>query len=234
MSAAPKRIRSKSALPGATQCAADLRELLGHVSASWDNERRSLSRQLHDSMGSTLTALSMHLSILEQQLPAASALLERIALMKQLLLHLIESNRQMQLKLWSDKFEFLGLKIALNDLAWQFAEQHHLTMHCTLPPGELSCPHQYGALLLHVLEEALRNIASHAQASEVEIDLAETEAALTLTVKDNGIGLAHAAKDKHGLRLLRERIRHLGGTLSVTTVCGTTLRACLPKSCAMR
>ena len=79
--------------------AADLSELLGHVNTSWDNERRALSRQLHDSLGSSLTALTMHLSLLTQKMPQEAALLDRAATMKQLLLNVIETNRQMQMKL---------------------------------------------------------------------------------------------------------------------------------------
>jgi signal transduction histidine kinase len=112
---------------------ADLSELLGHVNASWDDQRRALARQLHDSLGSSLTALTMHLSRLIQQLPPEPALLERTAQMKRLLLEVIESNRQMQLTLWNDKLEFLGVVAALAELAAQFGQQHQITVRCSQP-----------------------------------------------------------------------------------------------------
>src|SRR5471030_2041046 len=94
---------------------ADLSELLGHVHTCWDNERRSLSRQLHDSLGSSLTALTMHLGLLMQKMPAEPVLQDRAALMKQLLLQVVETNRQMQHRLWNDKLEFLGVRTAMRE-----------------------------------------------------------------------------------------------------------------------
>jgi signal transduction histidine kinase len=106
---------------------ADLSELLGHVHTCWDNERRSLSRQLHDSLGSSLTALTMHLGLLMQKLPPDPALQDRAGHMKKLLGQIVETNRQMQLKLWNDKLEFLGVRVALDELVTQFGEQRGIT-----------------------------------------------------------------------------------------------------------
>ncbi|MET3133063.1 signal transduction histidine kinase [Oxalobacteraceae bacterium GrIS 1.11] len=198
--------------------AADLSELLGHVNTSWDNERRNLSRQLHDSLGSSLTALTMHLSLLTQQMPQERVLLDRAAQMKQLLLNVIETNRQMQMKLWNDKLEFLGANVALAELAEQFGQRQHIAVRCSLPEEELSCPRAYGVALLRTLEEALSNIAAHAQASEVDIIVDDSEDTLMLTVKDNGIGLPDGPAtqmSKHGLRAVRERVLYLGGTLTL-------------------
>ena len=215
--------------------AADLSELLGHVSSSWDDERRALARQLHDSLGSSLTALTMHLSLLVQQLPQERAVLNRAAQMKQLLLNVIETNRQMQLKLWNDKLEFLGVSVALSELATQFGEQHRIAVRCSLPEDELACPRSYGVALLRTLEEALRNIAAHAQASEVDIIVDDNDEAVMLTVKDNGIGLRNGPAvqpAKHGLRAVRERVHYLGGTLTLAAnqERGTTLTVILPRS----
>ncbi|MDC8758179.1 sensor histidine kinase [Janthinobacterium fluminis] len=215
--------------------AADLSELLGHVNTSWDNERRSLSRQLHDSLGSSLTALTMHLSLLTQQMPQERVLLDRAAQMKQLLLNVIETNRQMQMKLWNDKLEFLGVKVALGELAEQFSEQHQIAVRCSLPEDELVCPRGHGVALLRTLEEALSNIVAHAQANAVDIIVDDNDEALMLTVKDNGIGLQDGPAtqlSKHGLRAVRERVHYLGGMLVLTAdtgAGGTTLTVTLPK-----
>jgi signal transduction histidine kinase len=213
---------------------AGLSELLAHVNDCWDDERRALARQLHDTVGSSLTALTMHLSLLERQLPATPALHERSAQMKQLLLKVVEQNRQMQLKLWNDKLEFLGLRVALGELAAQFGERLAITVRCSLPEDEPVYPRRHGVALLRALEEALSNIAAHARAGQVDVILDDGEDALMLTVKDDGIGLPpeHAAQSgKHGLRALRERLSQLGGTLSVSSgeINGTTLTAILPR-----
>jgi signal transduction histidine kinase len=211
--------------------AADLSELLGHVNASWDEQRRSLSRQLHDSLGSSLTALTMHLSLLAQKLPQEKPLLDRAAQMKQLLMNVIETNRQMQLKLWNDKLEFLGVTVALSEAATQFSEEHGVPVRCSLPEDELVCPRPYGVALLRTLEEALSNIAAHAKASEIDIIVDDNEEALMLTVKDNGVGVQDSGLQTHGLRSVRERVAYLGGTLEMTAnpQGGTILTATLPR-----
>ena len=216
---------------------AELSELLGHVNSCWDDERRTLARQLHDCVGSSLTALTMHLSLLARQLPADPALLDRAAQMKQLLLSVIDQNRQMQLKLWNDKLEFLGVCVALDELATQFGEQYQIVVRCSLPETEPACPPGYGVALLRTLEVALNNIAAHAQASEVDIILDDNDEALVLTVKDDGVGLRpdYAAQaGTYGLRMLRERLRHLGGALTLAGDGGhgTTLAATLPRNAA--
>lgn len=217
--------------------AADLSELLGHVNTSWDNERRSLSRQLHDSLGSSLTALTMHLSLLTQQMPQERVLLDRTAQMKQLLLNIIETNRQMQMKLWNDKLEFLGVNVALSELATQFGEQQQMAVRCSLPEDELACPRGHGVAMLRTLEEALSNIVAHARASEVDIIVDDNDEALMLTVKDNGVGLPDGPAtqlSKHGLRAVRERVHYLGGTLVLAANGGggTVLTVTLPKPAA--
>ncbi len=213
---------------------ADLSELLGHVHTCWDNERRSLSRQLHDSLGSSLTALTMHLGLLMQKMPQEAALQDRAAQMKLLLQQVVETNRQMQLKLWNDKLEFLGVRVALRELVAQFGEQHKMAARCSLPDEELSCPRSHNVVLLHALEEALRNVASHAQASAVEVIVDDNEDAVILTVKDNGVGLNGAPPvlaGKFGLRMARERAAYLGGSLTLngTPGNGATLTIVLPK-----
>lgn len=219
---------------------AELLELLGHVNNSWDDERRALARQLHDSVGSSLTALTMHLGLLTQKMPAEPALLERTAQMKRLLHTIIDSNRQLQHRLWNDKLEFLGVRVALSELAAQFGEQHQVTVRCSLPEDELACPRGHGVVLLRTLEEGLRNIAAHAQATEVDVVVDDNEEEVMLTVKDNGVGLNGASPDRvadghFGLRTVRARALHLGGrlTLAGNAGGGAALTVVLPKSPAV-
>lgn len=214
---------------------ADLSELLGHVNARQDEEKRALARQLHDSIGSSLTALTMHLGLLAQQLSPEPALQERAAQIRQLLLKLVDDNRSMQTALWNDKLEFLGAGIALTDLAHQFGQQHQKKVRCSLPDDDLECAPGHALVLLHAVEEGLRNIAAHAKADNVDLIVDDNDDALTLTLKDDGIGLqgdAQADFNLHGLRLLRERVHHLGGTLTLVQNLerGARLTVTLPKN----
>ena len=211
----------------------DLRELLGYVSNCWDDERRALARQLHDSMGSSLTALTMHLGLLASRLPPDQALHDRAAQMKQLLHAIIDNNRAMQHRLWNDKLEFLGMCVALDELVTEFGQQHQLRARCSLPDDEPDCPRMHRVVLLRALEAGLRNIASDASASQVEVVVDDMDDSIVLVVRDDGSGRpgAGAAPGQHGLRLVRERAACLGGTLTLAAIegKGSVLTVTLPK-----
>jgi len=227
---------------------AELEELLAYLNASWDDERRLLSRQMHDSLGSSLTALTMHLGLLTARLPQDTALQDRAAQMKKLLHTIIDTNRAMQHRLWNDKLEFLGIRAALSEVVAEFGAAHQLKAHCSLPEEEPACPRGYAVVVLRALEEGLRNVARHAQAGVVEVVVDDNDEAIMLTVKDNGVGLSAArpaaagdaappgAPAQHGLRSVRERATWLGGTLTLAANAGgapgAVLTLTLPKSSA--
>lgn len=219
---------------------AELTEMLGYLAACWDEERRLLARQLHDSLGSSMTALTMHLALLSQHIPAENqSMRDRSAQMKQLLANIIETNRKMQLELWNDKLEFLGLKAALAELVANFGAAHGLQACASLPDDDASYTRTQGVVLLRCAEEGLRNVLAHARATQVDLILDDDGDQVMLTVRDNGRGLPeHAQCGKaldatscHGLRLLRERARFLGGTLELGAhdAGGAVLRMTLPK-----
>ena len=216
---------------------ADLTEMLAYLAACWDEEKRLLARQLHDSLGSSMTALTMHLGLLTQHIPAENkAMRDRSAQMKQLLATIIETNRKMQLDLWNDKLEFLGLRAALAELVPDFGARHGLQARTSLPDEDGHYSRTQGVVLLRCAEEGLRNAATHGKANEVEVILDDDGEQLMLTVRDNGAGpgdcdAAMASPGCHGLRLLRERARHLGGELLLLRGDGggAMLRMTLPR-----
>lgn len=213
----------------------DLGELLGHMANCWDEERRSLARTLHDNLGSSLTALTLHLSLLQQKLPQDQALQNRAGQMRQLLAQVINANREMQLNLWNDKLEFLGIKAAINDVVERIAAEHgSLSVRANLPEEEVECTRQQSIALLRSAEEGLHNVVRHAMAHHAEVILDDTGDALVLTVRDDGIGNAAIDQDSrscHGLRMLRERVRFLDGTVSVANgpERGTILTVTIPR-----
>lgn len=213
----------------------DLAELLAHLARCWDDERRQLARTLHDNVGSSLTALSMHLTLLTMKLPEDPALRERAAQMKQLLAQIVDANRQLQNGLWNDKLEFLGVKAALTGLVAEFGQAHGIDAAASLPEEDVDCTRDQGVVLLRCAEEALANVARHARASRVDVVLDDGGDELMLTVRDDGIGNAQVdmgSHDCHGLRLLRERVLALGGSLAVSAAQphGTALCVRLPRA----
>jgi signal transduction histidine kinase len=212
--------------------AAELAELLAHQTACWDEERRLLARRLHDSLGSSMTALTMHLALLSQHL--AEPQRERAAQMKTLLNNIIDTNRTMQLTLWNDKLEFLGPKAAIAELVAEWGQEHGIKARASLPDEDPDYSRPEGVALLRAAEEGLRNVLAHAQASEVDVILDDDGDQAMLTVRDNGVGPGDAAAGSlhcHGLRLLRERARQLGGTLTIAPgpEGGTALTLVLPR-----
>jgi len=214
--------------------AAELTELLGHLTHCWDDERRQLARKLHDSLGSSMTALTMHLALLSQHLHEQPQR-DRAAQMKQLLNNIIETNRKMQLALWNDKLEFLGPKAAIAELVAEWGREHGVKARASLPDDDPEFTREQGVALLRCAEEGLRNVLAHAQASAVEVILDDDGEQAMLTVRDDGVGPADGVPGSfscHGLRMLRERARLLGGTLTLgrgPEGAGAALTLILPK-----
>jgi signal transduction histidine kinase len=213
---------------------AELTELLAHLTACWDEERRQLARRLHDSLGSSMTALTMHLGLLSAHLKEQPQR-DRAAQMKQLLNNVIETNRKMQLALWNDKLEFLGPKAAIAELVAEWGQEHGIKARASLPDEEPEYSRAQGVALLRCAEEGLRNVAAHAQASQVDVILDDDGDQAMLTVRDNGVGVGETPASSlscHGLRLLRERAQVLGGTVTLGPgpEGGTALTLVLPKA----
>lgn len=216
------------------QRTAELTEMVAWLANSWDQERRQLARQLHDSLGSSMTALTMHLSLLTQHLPADNkSMRDRAQQMKTLLGGVIETNRKMQLALWNDKLEFLGLRAALSELVPAFGAEAGLQANASLPEDDGTWSREHAVLLLRCAEEGLRNAAAHAQATRVDVILDDDGDMAMLTVRDNGVGPVDGAlaPGRNGLRLLRERARHAGGNLTLVRADdgGALLQMTLPR-----
>jgi signal transduction histidine kinase len=196
---------------------AELTELVGHLTTCWDEERRQLARRLHDSLGSSMTALTMHLGLLSTHLHEQPQR-DRAAQMKQLLNNIIETNRKMQLALWNDKLEFLGPKAAIAELVIEWGREHGIKARSSLPDDDPEYSRPQGVALLRCAEEGLRNVAAHARATAVEVILDDDGDQAMLTVRDNGTGPGPdqaISLSCHGLRVLRERARLLGGSVTL-------------------
>lgn len=215
--------------------ASQLRELLAHVLATHEAEKRSLVHELHGDLGSSLTALNMHLVLLAQKLPPDPALAQRIEKMKALVLAISESNRRIQLGLGPDKLEVFGLKVALQEAADNFQQQHGVACRLSLPDEELAYSAATDLTIFRMIEQALENVARHAAASEVQIVLDDDEDGIQVTVRDNGRGIAPAQSAglaTHGLRTMRERAEFWGGSVRVSEGRngGTVVNFSLPKN----
>ena len=196
----------------------ELQRLAGHLIEAQEEERRRISRELHDDIGQRVALLACELDRerLARQVPnkingengAIRAELDAIATDIHKLSH----------ELHSASLQTCGLKVALRDLCRKYANNHRLevdlqaeTNDCRLPPDVALC-------LYRVAQEALANALKHANTDRVVVQVTRDGEKVRLLVKDFGTGFDPARQSPGiGLTSMRERLRLCGGVLRVNT-----------------
>lgn len=193
-----------------------------------EDERRALSRELHDDVGQSITAIKLTAMALPDE-PDAERRAALVAELAAIADHTIHKLRDLSLLLRPPQLDALGLESALR---WQASALLRngapvLDLAVELPPArpppavELAC--------FRIAQEALTNIVRHARARHVRVRVACEGDALHLRVDDDGIGIDPARPQGLGLLTMRERAQLVGGTLRIeSTAQGTHLHACLP------
>ena len=212
----------------------EVHELIGHLESTREEEKCAIARELHDELGSALTALSMHLSLLFQQLPADRHLDDRSDQINSLLTSIVTTTRRMQQGLRPDKLDAFGIKIAITEQVQEFAKYAGVDCRVSVPDEELAYGAAIDIALFRMVQEALNNIAKHAKASRVSVVLDDTDDTIVLTIRDDGVGLPENCAGMlhtHGLRGMRERAAYLGGSVgfSRSPGGGTTIQVHVPK-----
>jgi signal transduction histidine kinase len=205
----------------------ELQQLSDRLIEIQEDERRRLSRELHDEIGQTLTALRMELSRADA---AAGGGIEGIKHARELAERTIQTVRNIALLLRPALLDDLGLAPALQWLAEDFSRRSGI--HCALSEGDLddSLPDAYKTCVYRVVQEALHNCEKHAGASSVHILVRQTAGQLTATVEDNGRGFQQAqpgASKGLGILGMRERAAIVRGTLTVDSAPGKGTRLTL-------
>jgi signal transduction histidine kinase len=206
-----------------------------------EDERRRIARELHDGIGQNLTALKHQLAIVQAQLRGTSdAGAERIGACIELCAQTLEDTRQLSRLLRPQVLDDLGLGAALHWLARTLEGQDrlHVAVHLDDIP---KLDAEIETLLFRIAQEALANVARHANASDALLRLATRGGRVFLTVWDNGGGFDVAAASASasqgrasGLSGIRERLGLYGGRLSIDSGAesGTWLRISVPADVA--
>jgi two-component system, NarL family, sensor histidine kinase UhpB len=214
----------------------ELRSLSRHLQSVREEEKARIAREVHDELGSTLTALRMDLDWLAEKLPEsmAAARQKRNAMVK-LVEAAVAATRKIVTDLRPSILDDLGLAAALRWQAGEYAKHMAAQIHVETPDPDLSIGREASLALFRIFQETLTNVARHAKASEVTVTLGGTRSAYVLQIRDNGVGMDAMDVDKatsHGIRGMRERARQLGGMVTVTSERGdgTTLVVTIPKA----
>jgi signal transduction histidine kinase len=218
----------------AEETTVEMRNLSAQLRHAQEDERRSISRELHDEVGQMLTAMRMELGSLERlrgdELAFASCLTDVKDLAEQSL-HLI---RDIAAGLRPSVLDDLGLGAAVRRQAREFSKRTGISASVSVAGNFGRLDDRPAIYVYRIVQEALTNCAKHARAHEVRIDLAERGDAFHLMVSDDGAGFDYATGAHGGLGLIgiEERVRELGGSVSVRSRAGqgTTIDVRVPVS----
>jgi len=212
----------------------ELRRLSQQLVRAQEDERRSLSRELHDEMGQTLTALRVELGNLEKLRAGPTEVFHaHMEDAKRLASETLASARNLAAGLRPSVLDDLGLGPALEWQAREFSRRTGVPVEVQVEGLPPELPESHRTCVYRVAQEALTNCARHARAGRIRILLYTDAERLSLAVEDDGRGFApDAPRQPGGLGLIgiEERVAELGGTLAIHSQPGkgTLLKISLP------
>jgi signal transduction histidine kinase len=194
-----------------------MRRLTQEIVSAQEEERRRLSRELHDEAGQALTALKISLDLIQSDLPVEDdSLCQRLGEAVALTETTMEQIRLLAYGLRPPALDAVGLSYTLEGLCRDFAERTQLSIDYD-GAGLPELPEAVNICLYRFLQEALTNVAKHANGNQVWVSLRCDAETVSLSVEDDGQGFDKLAKTPAGIGLLgmRERIELLGGQLGI-------------------
>jgi signal transduction histidine kinase len=225
--------RERNALEGEVRDrTASLAELATHLQQVRESERGYLARELHDELGSLLTAAKLDVARLKSRLGESPDAIQRLQHLNELLNSGIALKRRIIEDLRPSSLSNLGLVASLEILGREFAERSSMEVEMVLEPVELDEDNQLTAY--RMVQESLTNIGKYAQASEASIVMKNYGNHVVVEVTDNGKGFdtQHSRPTTHGLQGMRHRVEAARGKLTITSKPGhgTCLSAVLPST----
>jgi signal transduction histidine kinase len=193
-------------------------DLSAHLLTIQEEERKNLSRELHDGVGQMITALKMELARMKVVDTLDGARLDRA---RDLADEILRTIRNISLLLRPTALDDLGLEAALQWHAEDFSRRTSVgcQLSCSLISGE-SIPESAKTCIYRIVQEALNNCEKHAAASKVTIEVHQSSEGIAVSVTDNGRGIPPDFANGLGILGMRERAHMLGGHLEVTSEAG--------------
>jgi len=209
----------------------ELKELSARLVEVQEQERRAISRELHDEVGQSLSALLMDAGNLSAMAPSdGKEFRQRLENMKKLAEGSVQAVRNMALLLRPSMLDDLGLVPALQWQAREVRSRSGLQVELVEENVSEELPEAHRTCVYRVVQEALHNCAKHAEALAVRIVVRQEQKRLLLTVQDDGKGFDARRAGGMGLLGMAERVAHLRGTFEVVSEPGrgTLLKVELP------
>jgi PAS domain S-box-containing protein len=204
------------------------RELSRYLESVREEERTRMAREIHDELGQTLTALKIDLSWLARRLPQEQELLlEKTESMYELVDDVIQSVKRISAELRPGVLDDLGLADAI---AWQiqeFGRRTDITSKFSASPEGIVLDRDRSTTVFRICQEALTNIARHAEATSIGVSLRKGTGRVSLKISDNGKGIEEDQildPRAFGLIGMRERARFWGGEVKISGAPGKGTR----------
>ena len=210
-----------------------LRELTSHLQAVREEERTLIAREIHDELGQALTALKMDVHWLRQRVSdEKQILIDKAGAMSGLIDSTVHSVRRICAELRPRLLDDFGLSAAIEWEAEEFAKRTDIECEIHSDSEDMPLSQEISTAIFRIFQEALTNIARHANATRVEITLKRKHGCVRLIVRDNGKGIDEQKirnPKSFGIRGIRERVHHLCGKLDIHgSDNGTTLEVVIP------
>lgn len=218
----------------------DLRSLSAHIQSAREEERGAIAREIHDELGQVLSKLKLDLSWLKKRLaPEQKPLVEKTDIMSDLVDSTIKTVQKISSELRPGVLDYLGLAAAVEWQAKEFRDRTGIPCTTAIAPDISVEDKDISTAVFRIFQETLTNIIRHAGASWVEVDLKQEDGMLMLRVRDNGAGIPRgniSDPESFGIMGMRERARHLGGSVDITGEPGkgTTVSVRIPLDGAIR
>jgi signal transduction histidine kinase len=212
----------------------ELTLLSRHLMNVSEEERRAVARELHDALGSHLTAISIDVSTVERELRGSEAQSKRLQRALDTLQQTVEIKRAVIEGLRPSILDSLGIGRALVTLGEDFTRRTGTPCSVAVDARVAVLPPDLSIAMFRICQEALTNVTKYAAASAVRIVLTHTGRDLELMVIDDGVGMPadlSATAKTHGVIGMRERVRQFGGDFSIgsgTYGKGTAIMARIP------
>ena len=212
----------------------ELLELGAAADVAREQDKNRIARELHDELGQALTMLQMDVAWCKEKLPAGEdAFARRLDKMAGLLTGTVAATRRIAADLRPLVLDDLGLLPAVESLVENFRQRTGIPCELAVSNPEMQLPAAHSTAVFRVVQEALTNVAKHAQAKHVEVAIEQHPTEVTLNIRDDGRGFAPQKPrnaGSFGLIGLRERAYLIGGDATITSAPGqgTSIELRLP------